>query len=122
MVIQMEQDLNQNQLQQEITDLQSQLSEAIAAEGFFNQESGKLIDKLLTKTITKITRDIVSDKYLEDHVGYVNALSELRANRLLQRQLHATASPIRKKAIRERLDHKETVYKEAFKEAEDGAK
>lgn len=92
----------------------------MAAENFFNTESGQLINKLLSATITSLTRDIISDKFMKDHVGYVNALSELKANRLLQKKLMAAASPKRKQAIRERLDHKEAVMKELYTEATDG--
>lgn len=57
---------------------------------------------------------------MKDHVGYVNALSELKANRLLQKKLMAAASPKRKQAIKERLDHKESVMRELYTEATDG--
>ena len=88
----------------ELEVLEEQLREAIAAESFFETASGKLFTKLATKKITMITRDIASDKYRKDHVGYNIALSDLQAYQDMLKRMQIAASPQRQTKLRERLE------------------
>lgn len=101
--------LPDNQQELEVSQLHQQLKESIAAEEFFERASGKIVVEILTKEITRLTRLIASDKFLKDHMGYVTAVCELRANQGLLMRLHVAASPARKAKIQERLDEKENV-------------
>lgn len=101
----MDNDYNPNQPQpdQEADKLELQLREAIAAENFFETASGKLTTQILTQEITKLTKRILSTEFLKDHVGYVNCLCELNANRNLLKRLQVGGSPVRKAKILEKL-------------------
>jgi hypothetical protein len=103
----MESDYNQKQ-EQELAQLQHQLSEALTASSFFEQDTGRLFTQLAAAEITRITRDISSDKYFKDHQGYVNAVTELMAYQKLLRKLQVAASPQRIQKLRERLDKDES--------------
>lgn len=88
----------------EIVKLKSQLSETLAAGEFFESAAGKLWTELATKQINQLVKDITSDKYIKDHAGYVQALSELKIWRTQLRGMQLAASPARKEKIKERLE------------------
>lgn len=90
----------------EIAILEEQLREAVAAENFMETATGKLWTKLATMEITRITRDITSDKYRKDHVGYNLALSDLLAYKTILRKMQVAGLPQRKAKIQERLDQR----------------
>ena len=89
---------------QELTKLQQQLNEALAASEFFETEPGRLWAALATAKITKITRDITSDKYRKDLTGYNIALSDLQAYKHMLKEMQVAGSEIRIKKIKEKLD------------------
>lgn len=103
-------DNNQRELEasnpetEQIEKLEEQLREAVAAEGFFDQSSGKLFTKLATAKINLIVRDITSDKYRRDQEGYNLALSDLNSYKSMLKAMQVAASPLRKAKIQERLD------------------
>lgn len=98
-----------NPQSQEIAQLEEQLREAIAAEDFFNTASGKLFVKVATSVITQITRDITSDKYRTNHVGYGLALSDLHAYQNILKRMQVAASPQRRAKLDERLEEKKNA-------------
>lgn len=87
--------------------LANQLAETIKAEQFFTTESGRLWSELATKEITRLTRDISSDKYLKDHQGYVHAVIELGVWRKMLRKMQVAASPARRAKLEERIAENE---------------
>ena len=90
---------------QEIEKLEEQLREAVAAENFFEQASGKLFKELAQKRINLIIKEITSDKYRKDITGYNNALADLNAYKYMLRAMQVAASPQRKAKIQEKLDN-----------------
>lgn len=90
--------------QQERSLLEEQLNEAIAAEHFPETATGKLWIKLATMEITRITREITSDKYRKDFNGYNLALSDLLAYKTILRKMQVAGHPQRRAKIEERLD------------------
>lgn len=72
--------------------LELELSKSFAAEDFFSKQSGQLVVTLLSDEITRLTRDITSDKFEKDHTGYLKALADLQANRNLLRRLQVYGS------------------------------
>lgn len=96
-------DQDQIKLEQEIAQLEQQLKDIAAAEQFYNFEAGRIIERMLTADITRLTREITSEKYVKDHTGYVNCLSELRANKNLLRKLQMAINPDYKERVAERL-------------------
>lgn len=93
--------------EQQLALLESQLRESIAAEEFFERASGKLIVELLTKEITLLVKKITSDEFVKDHMGYINALSRLRANQDILKKLQVAASPVRRGKIQDKIDGSE---------------
>lgn len=89
----------------EIEKLEEQLREAVAAENFFEQASGKLFKELAQKKINLIIKDITSDKYRKDITGYNNALADLNAYKYMLRAMQVAASPQRKAKLQEKLDN-----------------
>jgi hypothetical protein len=90
---------NQRQLE-----LEQQLREAITADRFFEQDTGRLWTKLAIEEITRITREITSDKFRKDPTGYNNALSDLHAYQRMLKKMQIAGSPQRREKIKERLD------------------
>jgi len=62
--------------------------------------------KLATLEIQKLVNDVTSDKYLKDHLGYVNALAALNARKDWLKRIQIAGSPIRKRKINEKLAEK----------------
>lgn len=89
----------------EVERLEEQLREAVAAENFFEQASGKLFKELAQKKINMIIKDITSDKFRKDITGYNNALADLNAYKYMLRAMQVAASPQRKAKIQEKIDN-----------------
>lgn len=88
---------------EEIEKLQDQLREAVAAEAFFDQATGKLFTQLATKKINLIIKEITSDKYRKDITGYNNALADLNAYKHMLKAMQVAGSPQRKAKLRQKL-------------------
>lgn len=84
--------------------LESQLRETITAEKFFEQGTGQLWTRVVQEEITLAVKDITSDKYEKDHMGYLKRLSDLQAYQKILRKMQAAASPLRKAKINEKLE------------------
>lgn len=91
-------------MDQQINQLEQQLREVALAQGFFETDFGKLWTQLVTAEVTKITREITSDKYLKDHTGYVNAVARLQAYQGILKSLQIAGSDVRKSKLEEKLD------------------
>lgn len=96
-----------DQLDKQILELESQLRECAAAENFFETGSGKLITKLFTDNITRLTRKIASDKYLKDFQGYQLAVLELGVYSKILKSLQVAAAPQRQRIVKQKLDELE---------------
>jgi len=96
---------------EEIEKLQDQLREAVAAEAFFDQASGKLFKELAQKKINLIIKDITSDKYRKDITGYNNALADLNAYKYMLKAMQVAGSPQRKAKIRQKLGEENDEWK-----------
>lgn len=99
--------MDQQEQNQEILKLEQQLREAVTASRFFEEDTGRLWSELVAKEITRITRDVTSDKYFKDHQGYVNAVTELLAYKNILKRMQVAGSPARIQKIKEKLEHDE---------------
>lgn len=107
-----QQDLpDQTQLDNEIAKLEHQLSEVLNAEEFFSSGPGQLITELFVKEITRLTREITSDKYRKDLAGYNTALSDLLAYKNILHRLQLAGTPERKARLEEALQARLDVAK-----------
>lgn len=96
---------NQSPEEQEVLSLEQQLAEAQSASNFFENPTGQLIVKLINKRVNLSLQKITSDKFEKDHMGYINELSWLNANKKLLRELQVAAHPLRKEKLQERIDN-----------------
>jgi hypothetical protein len=72
--------------QKYIAKLQGQLDKAIAGENFHQSKPGKLIVEILQHDVTAFTNDVLSDKFVKDHDGYLDARAKANyASSLLDR-------------------------------------
>lgn len=101
----MEQTNQKQDLESQLAELESQLRECAAAENFFETGSGKLIVELFTKNITRITRDVASQKYLKDFQGYQLAVLELGVYSKILRSIQVAAAPQRRQIINEKIEN-----------------
>lgn len=98
----MEQEAHQES--QQIAALEQALRDAAEASNFFETDMGRIFVSLATAEITRLTREITSDKFKNDHSAYVNALCELQCWQRHLRKLQLTANPARSAKLREQLD------------------
>ena len=89
---------------EEVAILEEQLREAVAAEDFFNLASGKVWLTVISKDIDGLVKEITSDKFINDHEGYLEALGRLRQARRSIRLMQVAASPVRRSKIQEKID------------------
>lgn len=88
---------------EDIIKLETQLAEVLAAEKFPETESGRLWMQLATAQINRAVKDITSDKYEKDHMGYLKRLSDLQAYKNMVKAMQIAASPVRKAKILDAL-------------------
>lgn len=91
-----------NQPNEELEKLYDQLREVAASEDFFNLASGKLFLQLATAIVNKNTKDMLSEKFINDHNGYINARAESAAISSLLRRMQVAGSPKRKAKLNEK--------------------
>lgn len=96
----------ETQLDKEIADLAEQLRETLVARGGLEDDFGRLLVALYSKHITRLTRDITSEKYRKDLMGYNNALSDLLAYKRILKELQVAAAPEREGKLRAKLDER----------------
>lgn len=94
---------------EEIAKLEKQLAEVLAAEEFPKTESGRLWLQLATAEINKALKDITSDKYEKDHMGYLKRLADLQAYKNMVKRMQLAGSPVRKQKIVEAIGVEEEV-------------
>lgn len=102
---------DQSELEKEISRLEVQLRETLQAEDFFSSGSGQIIERLFVAEITRITRDITSDKYRKDQAGYNLALSDLLSYKNILKRLQLAAAPVRKAKLQEQLEARAEALK-----------
>jgi hypothetical protein len=97
-----QQELTPQERQQQ--QLQQLLSEAITAERFFEQDTGRLWTQLCTFEINRLIGEITSDKFDKDHIGYMNSKTELKVWRKMLRKMQVAGAPQRRAKIEEKLE------------------
>ena len=96
-------DQDSTQQDKKLLQLHQQLSEAITAERFFEQDTGRLFTQLATLEVTRAINDITSDKYDKDHQGFLARKADMNAYKKMLLKMQVAASPIRIAKIKEKL-------------------
>jgi hypothetical protein len=86
--------------QKYIAKLQGQLDKAIAGENFHQTKPGKLIVDILRTDVTNFTNDVLSDKFIKDHDGYLDARAKANYASSLLDRLVKVANPVVQQQIR----------------------
>lgn len=76
-----------------LDNLHKQLDKAQAAGHFQNDAGGKLVIEMLNVDIARFTADIASDKFVNDHNGYLDSRAKLSYALSLLNRLNGLATP-----------------------------
>jgi hypothetical protein len=87
-----------------LADLHGQLAKVVAGQSFEYTDAGKLIIEILTADINLFTNDILSDKYINDHQGYVDARAKAQYATSLVRRIKVLDDPKKEKQLRESIE------------------
>lgn len=87
-----------------ISDLHVQLEKVIAGQSFEFTEAGKLIVDILTQDVNLFTKQILSNKFINDHQGYVDARAKANYAASLLGRLKSLDDPKKEKEIRDNLE------------------
>ena len=93
--------------QKYIDDLNKQLDNAVAGQNFEKTKAGGLITKILQNDVNQFTKDVLSDKYINDHNGYLDARAKAHYAASLLNRIMALKNTDQK-PIREALKEAET--------------
>lgn len=88
---------------QKIVELEAKLKEAITADQFLDSNTGKLWMEVASTEVASAIKDITSDKYEKDHVGYIKRLADLQSYQRIMKKMTQLASPERRKKIKEAI-------------------
>jgi hypothetical protein len=84
--------------------LLDQLHEVAVAEQFFEQATGKLFTQIATKMVDSYTREMLSNKFDNDHLGYLACKANINAYKGMLRRMQVAAHPLRKAKLEEKLE------------------
>ncbi len=87
-----------------IADLHGQLAKVVAGQSFEHTDAGKLIIEILSNDVNVFTKDILSDKYINDHQGYVDVRAKCNYAASILGRLKRLNDPMKEKTIRESLE------------------
>lgn len=87
-----------------IADLNNQLSKVVTGQSFEYTDAGKLIIEILTADVNNFTKQVLSNKFINDHQGYVDARAKANYAASLLGRLQTLNDPVKEKVIREQLE------------------
>lgn len=93
-----------NTRQDTIDRLARDLEKATAAGEFVNSNGGKLLMNFISADINRFVAQISSDKFVNDHNGYLDARSKLSYASSLLKRLTRLSDPDVPQAIREQIN------------------
>ena len=71
--------------------LKEKLDKALAAEGLKKSDSWAVFEEIATTEINRLTKLILSDKFNDDHLGYLAAKAEINAYMRMLKAVSRTA-------------------------------
>ena len=86
-----------------VEDLHKQLKTIVAAQSFELTDAGALIVKILEADVDRFTNQILSDKFTNDHQGYVDCRAKAHYAASLLGRIKTLNNPKKEKEIREQL-------------------
>ena len=87
-----------------INDLQVKLTKVIAAQSFEYTDAGKLIIEILTADVNLFSKQVLSDQFLNDHMGYVDARAKANYAASLLGRIQKLNNSDTEKEIRKGID------------------
>ena len=89
--------------QQYVDGLNAQLKDITAGQSFEKTKAGELIVKILQADVNRFTKGVLSDKFVNDHNGYIDARAKANYAANLLNRLSSLKSPEREKEVRGRI-------------------
>lgn len=93
----------QNEREKYVAKLHSDLAKVIAANDFHATEPGQLIIGILQADVTNATNDLLSNKFVDDHNGYLDARARAAYASTLLGRLTKLAN-VDQKPLRQSID------------------
>lgn len=94
----------QDERKKYVDSLKAELETISAGQSFETTGAGKLIKKILQADVDRFTNDVLSDKFLNDHMGYVDARAKANYAASILSRLQRIKSPEKEKDIREKIE------------------
>lgn len=94
----------QTEREKYLADLHDQLGKVVAGQSFEFTDAGKLIIGILTADVNMFTKQILSNKFINDQMGYVDARAKANYAASLLGRLKSLDDPMKEKVIRENID------------------
>lgn len=92
-----------NEREQYVQNLNDQLHAVVTAQSFELTDAGALIVKILEADVSRFTNQLLSDKYTNDHQGYVDVRAKANYAASLLARLKTLDNPAKEKDIRDQL-------------------
>lgn len=92
-----------NERAEYVAGLHRQLETVIAGQSFELTDAGELIVKILEADVDRFTNDLLSKKFLNDHMGYVDVRAKANYAASILGRLKTLNNPAKEKDIREQL-------------------
>ena len=84
--------------------LHAQLAKVVAGQSFEYTDAGKLIVEILSADVNQFTKLVLTDKFINDHQGYVDARAKANYAASLLGRLKSLDNPAKEKEIRESIE------------------
>jgi len=89
--------------QKYVDNLKAQLKDITAGQSFEKTKAGELITKILQADVNRFTNDVLSDKFVDDHSGYIDTRAKANYAASLLNRLLSLKNPKREKEIRDNI-------------------
>jgi len=86
-----------------VAKLYKQLETVVAGQSFEFTDAGKLIVNILEADVDRFTKEILSNKFVNDHQGYVDCRAKANYAASILGRLKTLNSPAKEKDIRDQL-------------------
>lgn len=92
-----------NERAEYVAGLHRQLETVIAGQSFELTEAGALIVKILEADVDRFTKEILSNKFTNDHQGYVDVRAKANYAASILGRLKSLNSPAKEKDLRDQI-------------------
>jgi hypothetical protein len=99
----MDEEIVFNERAEYVAGLHRQLETVIAGQSFELTDAGKLIVQILEADVDRFTKELLSNKFINDHQGYVDVRAKTNYAASILGRLKTLNSPAKEKDLRDQL-------------------